>query len=55
MTTPHSIHLMGFSVGGTFIYYAASQLNDIIARGQIQLKIIWLELLENGLKSHFYH
>ena len=28
---PHSIHLMGFSVGGTFTYYAASRLNDVIA------------------------
>ena len=26
---------MGFSVGGTFAYYAASQLNDVIARDPI--------------------
>ena len=50
LTTPHSIHLMGFSVGGTFTYYAASQLNDIIAREPIQSKnyLAWVtwKLLE---------
>ena len=39
----HSIHIMGFSVGGTFSYYAASQLNDVIARNPIQLNTFWLE------------